>query len=125
MHRDMSFEMQGAKKTISNSLGFPQGGVASAKLWILAFNEAMEIINSDGIFGVGFADDCCSMIGGKNLHHMMSRMQKMINELTDWGKEVGLTFNPDKTVVIIFTKANLKDDKKTQHVTHGRQTNTL
>ena len=41
MHRDMSFEMQGAEKTISNNLGFPQGGVASAKLWILAFNEAM------------------------------------------------------------------------------------
>ena len=29
-HRDMEFELQGTKTTISKSLGFPQGGVASA-----------------------------------------------------------------------------------------------
>ena len=38
IHRDMKFDIQGHKTTISNSMGFPHGGVASAKFWILAFN---------------------------------------------------------------------------------------
>ena len=54
-------------------MGFPQGGVASAKLWILAFNEAMEIINSGGIYRVGFADDCCALVGGTNLGYMVQK----------------------------------------------------
>ena len=28
---------------------FPQGGVCSAKFWIIAFNEAIEIINNMGV----------------------------------------------------------------------------
>ena len=71
LHRDMEFDIQGHKTTISNSMGFPQGGVASAKLWILAFNEAIEIINSEGVYGVGFADDCCALVGGTNIGYMV------------------------------------------------------
>ena len=41
IHRDLEFAIQRHKTTISNSMGFPQRGVASAKLWILAFNEAI------------------------------------------------------------------------------------
>ena len=74
----MEFELQGAKTTISNSLGFPQGGVASAKLWLVAFDKAIEIINSHGIYGVGFADDCCALIGGKNLDYMVHKLQKYL-----------------------------------------------
>ena len=44
MHRNMNFELQGATKRVSNSLGFPQGGVASAKMWLVAFDKAIEII---------------------------------------------------------------------------------
>ena len=90
------------------NIGFPQGGVCSAKFWIVAFNEAIQIINSHGATGNGFADDCVTMIGGQNLHTMMSRLQKVCNELTDWGKTAGLTFNASKTEVIIFTKKNIK-----------------
>ena len=59
--------------------------------------EAIEIINELNM-----------MIAGTNLHHMMSRTQKVITKLVHWGQTVGLTFNPEKTVVIIFTKSNLK-----------------
>ena len=39
---------------------------------------------------------------------MMSRLQKVCNELTDWGTTAGLTFNAAKTEVVIFTKKRLK-----------------
>ena len=60
-------------------LGFPQGGVCSAKFWIIAINKAIEIINSYGAFGNGFADDCVTMISGKNLKAMMNNLQKVVN----------------------------------------------
>ena len=101
-----------------------------AKFWIIAFDTATEIINEHGIQGHGFANDSCAMIAGSNLHHMMSRMQKVINRLTDWGNQVGLKFNPSKTEVIIFSKSNLKanklpnklimDDKRVPFSTHTK-----
>ena len=31
---------------------------------------------------------------------MVHKLQKVLNDLTDWGKSVGLAFNEKKTVVI-------------------------
>ena len=36
---------------------------------------------------------------------MMSRMQKVVNSLEAWGKEIGLSFNALKNEVIMFSKA--------------------
>ena len=102
-HRNLHINIKGVKKIISAGTGFPQGGVCSAKFWIIVFNEAIEIINTLGIYGNGFADDCVALVGGTNLHHMMSRMQKVVTKLEIWGKKYGLTFNPAKTVVVVFT----------------------
>jgi len=97
------------KAVITTGQGFPQGGVCSAKFWIVAFNEAINIINEHGATGNGFADDCVTAIGGTNLHTMMSRLQKVCDKLVDWGRTAGLTFNASKTEVIIFTKGRIKE----------------
>ena len=39
---------------------------------------------------------------------MMSRIQKVVTELENWGEKRGLKFNASKTVVIIFTKSRIK-----------------
>ena len=65
-HRHLTTTIGGFTHTITVGTGFPQGGVCSAKFWIIAFNEAVEIINEYGITGQGFADDCGPMIGGDN-----------------------------------------------------------
>ena len=76
-HRNINVEIQGIKVSLTTKLRFPQGGVCSAKFWIIAFNDAINIINTHGAVGHGFADDCATMIGGTNLHTMMSRLQKV------------------------------------------------
>ena len=103
-HRNMEFELQGVTCTRSNSMGFPQGGVASAKLWLVTFDKAIEIINSNGIYGIGFADDCCALVGGTNLGYMVHKLQKVIDDLVRWGNSVGLAFNEKKTIAIHFTR---------------------
>ena len=89
------------------SVGFPQGGVCSAKFWIIAFDPAIEIINENGIFGQGFADDCAAMIGGDDLNTMVIKMNTTLNKLVTWGATCGLKFNPSKTVLLHF-KNNTK-----------------
>ena len=63
-HRDMFFELHGVEKKMSNGIGFPQGGVCSAKFWLIAFNMAIKIINTLNIEGNGYADDCSAIFGG-------------------------------------------------------------
>ena len=72
-HRDLFFDIQGYKTSRTVDRGFPQGGVCSAKFWIVAFNEALILINQGSFFGNGFADDLGTVIGGFRLDLMMKQ----------------------------------------------------
>ena len=102
LQRNLFFTL--GQETVAKSIGigFPQGGVASAKFWLVAFNEAVEIINSCGIVGTAFADDCAVVYGGTNMGHMLRTLQIVIDRLTAWGRTKGLEFNSAKTVVVCF-----------------------
>ena len=82
--------------------GFPQGGVCSAKFWIIAFDPAIEILNEGDLFGQGFADDCAVLIGGEDLHYMTLKMNAALAKLVAWGATCGLRFNPNKTVLLHY-----------------------
>ena len=96
-HRNLHISIKSCNKKLITGTGFPQGGVCSAKLWIIAFNKAIEILNTHGVHGT---DDCVALIGGENLDSMMSRMQKVVTKLEVLGRKCGLVFNPGKTEVI-------------------------
>ena len=83
-------------------MGFPQGGVCSAKFWIIAFDRALEIINSGTTKGYGFADDLCVLAGGSDINASIDALQHKINLLTKWGGTCNLKFSPAKSVPIIF-----------------------
>ena len=103
-HRDIIIDMHGEQSRFSTGIGFPQGGVCSARFWLIAFDYAIKIINKYNIEGNGFADDCSALYGGPRLDHAISRLQKMLDELTAWGRSCGLTFNPEKSVAVVFTR---------------------
>ena len=105
-HRNVVTEYNNEVARGTISVGFPQGGVCSAKFWIIAFNKAMEIINQLGIKGTGFADDCSLLLHREDPQHAVDILNRVLKELTDWGRTVGLTFNPQKTVAIFFTRSN-------------------
>ena len=120
-HRNLHISIKGCNKVLSTDTGFSQGGVCSAKFWIIAFNEAIEILNTHGVHGNGFADDCVALIGGENLDQMMSRMQKLETKLEEWGRNYGLVFNPGKTEVILFSKAHKIERKAPNKLIVGLQ----
>ena len=80
-HRNIYTESEEGEKvrgTITE--GFPQGGVCSAKFWIIAFNQALNIINNDVTKGYGFADNLCILAGGQNLNHLKVEVQHTLNQ---------------------------------------------
>ena len=103
-HRVLTMELHGESIQKHVSVGFPQGGVASAKFWLLAFDPAIEIINSTFVEGNGYADDCCIVFGGRKPAVMIRRVQRVIDKLVAWGQTCGLKFNPDKTIVVNFSR---------------------
>ena len=114
-HRNLYTEHNGKTATATIKFGFPQGGVCSAKFWIIAFNKAIDIINQYVALGIGFADDCCILLHRGNNNHAISLIQRIADQLVSWGNTMGLTFNPTKTICILFTRAS----KKT--ITYPRQ----
>ena len=71
--RDLHFELHGYKLKRTTAMGFPQGGVCSAKFWLIAFDEAIQIINTLNIEGNGYADDCSAVFGGPRVDHLVIR----------------------------------------------------
>ena len=62
--RHLYLEINKSKTLTMVGTGLPQGGVCSAKFWIIAYNHALQILNTHGVTGSGFADDSCTLIGG-------------------------------------------------------------
>ena len=63
------------------------------------------------VSGNGFAYDLLVLRGGYSLKAAMKTLQEAINELTVGGKLYGLKFNPDKTVVVIFHRRQIKQER--------------
>ena len=104
-HRNLKTTVGGYSGEVTINIGFPQGGVCSAKFWIIAFNNAEEIINQWGVVGQGFADDLSMIHGGKDLNHITNKLQILLNQLQKWGSTCGLKFSPEKTVAVLFNGA--------------------
>ena len=69
-------------ETTYESMWFPQGGVCSAKFWIIAFDEAAKILNSKGVTGELSADDGNGLVGGTDIEYMAQRLNIMQGSFT-------------------------------------------
>ena len=87
--------------------GFPQGEVCSASFWAIAYDRAVQILNSRGVSGQVYADDSCALIGGLNIKFMFKRMYQVLMQLELWGMTCGLKFNATKSEVILFSRDNI------------------
>ena len=103
--RFIEVNLHGETAHLTTATGFPQGGVCSARFWLIAFDEAIRIINTRGITGTGYADDCSALLGGTHIDNMIEAMQAMLDGLVAWGRTCGLQFNAQKTVAVIFTRS--------------------
>jgi len=92
--------------------GFPQGGVLSALMWILVADGLLELLKKTGHFLQGFADDFSILVEGIDLGTVCSVTQFAILQVERWCKEHGLSVNPRKTEMVLFTRKRKLDGFK-------------
>ena len=119
--RHLTLESDGHEIKTSVDIGFPQGGVCSAKFWIIAFDPAIKIINENGLFGQGFADDCAALIGGTDLSDMTLKMNATLDKLVAWGATCGLKFNPSKTVLLHYKNSSKRKQSSPEININGQK----
>lgn len=90
--------------TIKVTKGCPKGGVLSPLLWSLVVDSLIEELNANGFFTQGYADDIVILLTGPFSSTISKQMQNALNILARWCRRHGLTVNPDKTEVVLFTR---------------------
>jgi hypothetical protein len=113
LHNQVStLELDNCRFTKNLETGTPQGGVVSPIVWNVCIDPILKKLNTNKpVKVIGFADDVVIMVTGCDPTIMVKRAQPSINAMVDWGKESGLEFNTEKTVVVMYTqkKTTIKD----------------
>ena len=104
-NRNSVAEVLGIIKTIRPICGTPQGGVLSSRIWNLAFDPLLKLLNDNSPCNpVGFADDGALSFMGIDPNTMVANAQTSLNLAIDWGAKNGLSFCPKKTTVVFFSR---------------------
>ena len=84
--------------------GCPQGGVLSPLLWSLVVDDLLVKLCGLGYEAIGYADDLAIIITGKFDLTVSDIMKSALREVLNWCVSEGLSINPNKTVLVPFTK---------------------
>ncbi|PWI64416.1 hypothetical protein PCL_10484 [Purpureocillium lilacinum] len=82
--------------------GLAQGSPVSPILFALYIAPIYRLGNSDGRFG--YADDTAMLRTGRTLEETTALASRDMEELLAWGAANGVTFDPDKTEVMHFSR---------------------
>jgi hypothetical protein len=107
-NRCVTAELQGVKGSRIPSKGTPQGGVLSPMIWNLIMNKLMLQFKGCAVKAIAYADDVILIVTGKDPTTLVSLMQQALDRVLAWGRKNGLSFNPDKTCVVIFSASTRK-----------------
>ena len=89
---------------IATQRGLPQGGGLSPTLWSMVADSLLILLNRQGVFAQGFADDGVVIIIGKVLSTLCEIMQRILCNVESWCSDRDLSVNPSKTEMILFTR---------------------
>ena len=101
--RLVTASVQGKIECVVPARGSPQGGVLSPLIWNIIIDELLSSFKNRAVKVIGYADDVLLYVVGKDVTTLGRLIQEALDEVTGWGDENGLTFNPLKTQAVIFT----------------------
>ena len=102
--RAITYEAYGSRTTVNPTRGSPQGGVLSPTFWILVMDELILALEAEGFTVIGYADDLVIVCRGKYLNTLCDSTQRALKIVERWCTKIGLSVNPSKTELVIFTK---------------------
>lgn len=83
--------------------GTPQGGVLSPLLWLVVINTLLVNMDNKRVRVVAYADDVAVMVTGPCVSVISDIMGNILGEISTWATGCGLSVNPDKTDLLLFT----------------------
>jgi hypothetical protein len=102
--RKATATLGGFSRSVEVSKGCPQGGVLSPLLWCLVVDELLARLNQRGVYAQGYVDDICLLAIGKFPNSVSGLIQWELDTVEEWCSMHGLTVNPDKTGLVVFTR---------------------
>ena len=88
-NRNSIAEVLGIIKTIRPVCGTPQGGVLSSRIWNLAFDPVLKLLNENSPCSpVGFADDGALCVRGIDPNTLVDNAQLKLNQAIEWGAQM-------------------------------------
>ncbi|XP_025996074.1 uncharacterized protein LOC105202882 [Solenopsis invicta] len=76
----------------------------SPLLWCLVVDELLEGLSKRGFFVQGYADDVALLVRGPFLGPLLELMQNALGTVEWWCRGIGLSVNPLKTGLVVFTR---------------------
>ncbi len=76
----------------------------SPLVWNMAFDALLDKFNRGPIKAKGFANDAALVIKDLDIPSLIDKGQEAINIATSFGRERGLEFGAEETVVVVFTR---------------------
>ena len=92
------------------SRGTPQGGVLSPLLWIICLDELLTELKQKRIKVTAYADDVVILVTGKFPSTLGELTENAMNIVTRWTTQNGLSINPNKTDLVLFTRRRIIRD---------------
>lgn len=83
--------------------GCPQGGVLSPIIWNLVMDSLLSSLNNIGLYSLGYADDLLILLVGHSEDTLCELMRSAFRIVETWCKDSGLSVNPSKTELVLFT----------------------
>lgn len=102
--RFTELELKDERRTVRAVRGFAQGGVLSTLLWNLLVDSLLSELRVNGFETTGYADDGTIQIRGKFLETIVELMQSALGIVERWCLRHGLSVNPRKTEMMLFTE---------------------
>ena len=84
--------------------GVPQGSVLGPLFYIVYANNLVNVLDHCRV--ALYADDSITYTSSAIFEKSVSRVQTVINSLSDWCSQNGIRANTDKTKVMVFGSAN-------------------
>jgi hypothetical protein len=107
--RNISATLLGETLGATTARGCPQGSVLSPLLWSLVMDDLLWGLNNNGYYTVRYADVIAVLINGKFPQTVSEVLQTALCAVQQWCERTKLSVNPNKTVVVPFTrKRNIK-----------------
>lgn len=84
--------------------GTPQGGILSPFLRVVAVNDLLGKLMRRGCILIAYADDVTLIVREKFRDTLYYLMHGYLNVVDRWAANCGLSVNPLKTELILFTR---------------------